>query len=707
MLPRQAFGLRLIKIVIFGNIQILPMKLNLRVILSCILLCFGFAYLPAQNARRAADFGHGSEAAQDSVQEREEDPCVPLQDARRCWTLDPMTCLVYPSLPDTSYLGLGNSQSMLSKALALVYTGNLYSPHLVQDFMARRSDHDFLFMNAYNLFRVDPSQQLYYNSKLPCTVLSYSKEGGGLQTNDHLKVNFFGNFNKRIGLGSNLEYVYARGEYPESSTKPLKWNSYLYYEGDQYKAYATFNLSKLANQESGGIANRDYILSPDEFKSNFTDPKNMPTNLANTWNNTDQRQVHFQHSYSLGKWQERIEPSDSSVWSEFVPIATIFQSFNFESLHHNFRMDYGADMTENGFWGKDALPYYSDSITADSTHYNDFSTYAGIRLNEGFNRFSQFSIGAFLGFEHQHYTLVQDTLNLGFIPRNHYSNTLWAGGQISRHLSSLLSLDATARTALSGDKAGDFDIQGTLQSVIPFGQKDAETGEWSDSIIASAHSFIKNTSAPYMMEHYFSNHLRWSNNFDNEQRVRIEGRLSYPRTRTQARVGVEHINRFHYFGADGLPHEYDKQLDIISVEIRQSLWAGKWLQWDNAALIQKSTENRVLPLPEFSIQSDLSFHFRIAKTLAIQAGVTGYYYTKYYAPTYQPATQQFCIQREYKCGNYPLLNGYVNCNLKRIKFFLAAHNMLENAVTNNMFIMPNYPNPFRRIEYGLILDLQN
>jgi hypothetical protein len=45
--------------------------------------------------------------------------------------------------------------------------------------------------------------------------------------------------------------------------------------------------------------------------------------------------------------------------------------------------------------------------------------------------------------------------------------------------------------------------------------------------------------------------------------------------------------------------------------------------------------------------------------------------------------------------------------LKRIKFFLAAHNMLENAVTNNMFIMPNYPNPFRRIEYGLILDLQN
>lgn len=683
------------------------MKLNIRVLLYSLLLCFWFVNASAQKQNMTPDLGQETRVANDSVREQEEDPCVPIQDNRYCWTLDPMTSLVHNALPDTSYLGLGNNQSMLSKAMALVYTGNLYAPHMVQDFMARREDHDFFFVNAYNLFRVDPSQQLYYNSKLPCTVLSYSKEGGGLQTNDHLKINFFGNFNKRLGLGSNLDYVYARGEYPENAAKPLKWNNYLYYEGDQYKAYATFNLSKLANQENGGIANRNYILSPDEFKSNFTDPKNMPTNLANTWNNTDQRQVHFQHSYSLGKWEERIDPADSSVWSEFIPVATIFQSFNFESLHHNFRMDYGADMTENGFFGKDATPYYSDSITADSTHYRNFSTYAGIRMNEGFNRFSQFSVGAFLGFEHQHYTLLQDTADLSYIPRNHYSNTLWAGGQLSRNLSSLLTFEATLRTALSGDKVGDFDIQGNLQSVIPFGQKNTESGTRSDSIIVEANAFIKNSSVSYLMEHYFSNHLRWSNNFDNEQRVRIEGRLSYPRTRTQARVGVEHINRFHYFGADGLPHEYDKQLDIFSVDIRQSLWAGKWLQWDNAVLFQKSTDRKVLALPDVSIQSDLSFHFRIAKTLAIQAGVTGYYYTKYYAPTYQPATQQFCTQRNYKCGNYPILNGYVNCNLKRIKFFLAAHNMLENAVTNNMFIMPYYPSQFRRIEYGLILDLQN
>ena len=633
-----------------------------------------------------------------------EDPCVPINDGRRCWTMDPMTGLTYPALPDTSYLGLGNRQSMESKALALVHTGNLYSPHQVQAYFDRRDSHDFLFANAYNLFRFDPSQQLYYNSKMPCTVLSYSKKGGNLQTNDHLRLNFFGNFNKQTGLGTNLDYVYARGLYPESAAKPLKWNSYGYYEGDQYKAYLNFTLSKLANQESGGITDRGYVLNPDSYNDNFTDPKNMPTNLVSTWSDTDQRQVHFQHSYDLGKWQERTDPADSSVWDEFIPVASIFHSLDFEYLKHTYRMDDGADASEYGFFSQH---YYDSSLTLDTTRYRDFSTYAGIRLNEGFSKFSQFSVGAFIGFERQHYTLMQDSTQLAYIPHYHNSNTVWAGAQLSRHLSSLLTFDATLRTGIAGDKSGDVEMQGHIQSVVPLGHRDASTGLLPDSIILEASSRFANSSVSYLMQHYFSNHFRWSNDFDQEQQLRIEGRLSYPRTRSSVRVDIEHINNFHYFGADGLPHQFDKQLDVFGLELRQSLWAGKWLQWDNAVLIQTATHDDVLPLPKVSIESDLSLHFTIARTLVIQAGVAGYYYTRYYAPNYQPATQQFCVQKEVKCGNYPLLNAYVNCNLKRIKFFLAVHNMLENAVTNNMFLMPYYPTETRRIEYGLILDLQN
>lgn len=655
----------------------------------------------------------GGSSSRSSGASSEEDPCIPLQDARRCWTIDPMTGLTYPSIPDTAYLDMARTDAMESHALAVAYTGNLFSPHQSEQYFSRLVNHDFLFANAYNFFRARPEDILFYNTRLPFTVAAYSKSGGNLQENDRLKLRFAGNFNSRLGVGSSLDYVYARGEYVNQAAKPLKWLSYLYYEGEQYKAYLTFNLSKLANQENGGVLNREYVLNPDAYETTFTEARTMPTKLTDTWNDTRQRQVHFTHSYDLGRWEERRDPADtSSVWDELVPIGTIFHTIDFESLSHNFRMDTGADATENGFF---ANHYYSTDITNDSTTYRNFQTYAGIRLNEGFSRFSQFSLSAFVGYERQHYQLMQDSLDLSYIPRKHMSNNVWLGGQISRHQSSILTLDATARTAVSGDKVGDVEIDGQISSVIPFGRRielgrDSLTQEVrygrKDSIIVRAGAQMRNSRVSYMMNHYWSNHFRWSNDFSREQRVRLEGELAYPRSGTSAKVGIEHINNFHYFGADFLPHEYDKQLDVFSLEIGQKLAAGP-LHWDNRLLIQTSTDDEVLALPSFSIESDLNIRFRIARVLWTQVGVTGWYHTKYYAPNYQPATQQFAMQHETKCGGFPVLNGYVNANLKRIKFFIVMHNMLNQAVTNDIFIMPDYPMMPRRFEWGITLDLQN
>lgn len=686
------------------------MKMKERVLTYLIYICACVGLQPlyaqvgngnSQNAGNAA----GSAASEGTGVE--EDPCVPLSDHRRCFTLDPLSGLVRPCVPDTSYIGLGNRQSMESLALAINHTGNLYSPHLVESFFDRRTSHDFLFANAYSLFRTDPSQQIYYNTKIPFTIINYTNSGSNLQENDRLRLNFAGNFNQQIGIGSQLDYVYARGEYMNQSTKPLRWTSYAYYEGEQYKAYANFNLSKLANQENGGITDRGYILNPDNYNDNFTDPKNMPTQLNDTWNETDVRQLHFQHSYDFGFWDERIDPSDSSAYDEFVPVASIFHNIDFEYMHHNFIMGNGGNVSEKGDFFTNE-PYYDKHETHDSTTYRDFSTYAGIRLNEGFNKYSQFGISAFVGFEHQNFRMFQDTLDLKYINRLHCSNTLWVGGQMSRHLSSELTFDITAKTALSGDKLGDLDVSGVANTVIPFGRRNPETGQRSDSLIIEGRGHLRNTHVSYMMEHYFGNYFRWKNGgFKSEKHVGVEGIATYPRTGTSVRAGIEHISKFHYFGSDGLPTEYGKQLEIFALEARQKFTVGKWLAWENAVLVQTSSDDKVLALPAFSIESDFSLFFTIARTLHIQAGVTGYYHSKYYAPEYQPATQQFCTQHDIKCGGYPLLNGYLNCNLKRIKFFIAMRNLLDGTVTNDAFHMPYYPVQPRRLEYGVVLDLQN
>lgn len=646
------------------------------------------------------------QAKSDSQSKSEgEDPCNPRSDDRFCFRLDPLTGLILPAVPDTSYLGLCNSEVMESKALSVVYTSNLYTPHLINQYFSRKDDNDFIFLNAYSLFKEDAADMVYYNTKIPFTMASYGHSGSNMQENDHLKLNFAGNIKPNIGIGTKLDYVYARGEYPNSATKPLKWLTYLYYQGTQYKAYASSNIGKYGNQEWGGITDREYVLHPDNYNDNFTTPRTMPTKLIDTWNDTDYRNFHFTHSFDLGRWEERQEEGDTAVWDEFIPVASIFHNVDFQSYKHSFKMLDGADQTESHDFFKDS--FYDLSETADSTSYQNFSTYAGLRLNEGFNKYSQFGLSAFIGYERQTYTMLVDSLNLDFIEGKHVSNNVWIGGQLSRHLSSALTFDVTAKTAVSGDKIGDIDINGQIQTVIPIGRRDTISGLRSDSITIKASGYLRNNRPSYLLDHYFSNHFRWNNDFDRIQKVHIDGSIFYSPTNTTLRAGIEHINNYIYFSnEDFLPRQYDKQLDIFSLEVRQGLKFGIF-KWNNAVLVQTSTDDDVLALPKVSIETDFSMNFRIAKTLSAQLGVTGYYNTKYYAPTYQPATQQFAMQHDIKCGGFPNVNGYLNCNLKRIKFFVMMTNLMSGVTTTDAFIMPDYPLAPRRFVWGVTLDLQN
>ena len=661
----------------------------------------------ARNDSRANSNQIASSSEQDGNKTIEDDPCIDPPDDRRCWNLDPLTGNTYKSVPDTSYIGLCDHVIMESKAMAINYTSNLYGPHMVNQYFSRKEDKDFMFANAYQLFSVDPGEVNYYNTKIPFTVASYSHSGSSINANERLFIDFAGNIKPKIGIGTMLDYVYARGEYTGSSAKPLKWITYLYYDGDLYKANLSFNLSKYANQEWGGVLDREHTLHPDNYNDNFTIPSSMPTKLTDVWNTTDFYNIHFNHSYNMGKWEERSEISDKDtlVWDEFIPVATLFHTVDFHRYKHSFKMGANADQTEDGFFEH----YYYDQLgTNDSTSYNNFSTYVGVRLNEGFSKWSQFGLSAFIGFEHQNYVNLVDSLDLSFIERNHSSNNIWLGGQMSRHLSSALTFDITARTALSGDKMGDVDINGNIQTVIPFGKRDTISGHRKDSLILQARGFFKNSHPSYMMNHYFSNHFKWSEDFSPIQKYHIDGFAKLSRTMTSVRAGIEHISNYIYFDSkDYKPHQYDGQLEIFSLEFRQGLKAGNWFYWENAVLMQTSTNDDVLCLPKFSFESDLSFRFKIAKVLSMQVGATGYFNTKYYAPNYQPATQQFAVQNEIKCGGYPIVDAYINANLKRIKFFLLINNMLGHAVTNDTFNMPYYPQSPLRLEYGIAVDLQN
>jgi hypothetical protein len=109
------------------------------------------------------------------------------------------------------------------------------------------------------------------------------------------------------------------------------------------------------------------------------------------------------------------------------------------------------------------------------------------------------------------------------------------------------------------------------------------------------------------------------------------------------------------------------------------------LGWDNEIAFQLSSNTDVLPLPQICAYTNLYLDFNLVKVLRLQLGADAHYFTSYFAPYYEPATQQFQNQNELEIGNYPIINAYANFRLKQANFFISGYNL------SSLFIKPgNY-----------------
>ena len=132
------------------------------------------------------------------------------------------------------------------------------------------------------------------------------------------------------------------------------------------------------------------------------------------------------------------------------------------------------------------------------------------------------------------------------------------------------------------------------------------------------------------------------------------------------------------------------------------------LNWDNSVTYQTSSNENVLALPKLAVYSNLYLLFKVAGVLHVQFGVDCNYYTKYYAPAYNPATSSFHNQHEVKCGNFAFMNAYANMKLKKTRFFVMFSHFNQGMFGgDNYFSSPHYPLNPRRLQMGLSVDFTN
>lgn len=625
--------------------------------------------------------------------------------------LTPLLGQSYLAPMDTNRLNFGNSTLVENKSLAVGYLANLGSPAQTRIFSERKEARDFIFADAYDYYITTPENAYFYDTKIPYTNIMYTTAGSSQNKDEQLKGVMTMNFGKKINVGGELDYIYSRGHYDSNGNKLLSYRLFGSYISDRYELHAYLSNFNFLNYENGGLTNDKYITNPDDFTDGkrVTDPKAFPVRFTDTWNRVRGKQYFLTHRYNLGFNRELEETDEEGNTKEiFIPVSSIIHTMEYEDNRRHFlSKDAGIDTCYNN------RVYGLDAELNDRTSSWTLKNTIAISLREGFQDWVKFGLSAFVNFEKRRFSLparvpgldygpagsggqLPETLN--FPTTEIYDEfTTYLGAELAKRQGDILTYNIRGELGVVGDDLGEFRAIGELQTKFPLFKKEASI---------KAEGYIKNVTPAFYQRHNHSRYFWWDEKLKSVQQIYAGAKIDLESTGTQLSAGVESIQNYVYFNASGLPQQYESNLQVISARLKQDL-RYRAFGWENEVAYQLSSKKEVLPLPQISLHSNMYVAVKLAKVLTVQLGAEVYYNTAYYAPYYEPASQQFQVQQKVKVGNYPLINAYANLHLKQARFFVMAYNLGSKFVAPNYFSLAHYPLDPMVLKMGIAVTFNN
>jgi hypothetical protein len=658
------------------------------------------------------------------------------------WHLDENLGTVLKMPVDTLNYNFQNSNLTEGMTGHYNYLGNMGSPRLSRIFFEREKTQPHIFLQPFTSFLVQPAAFKFTNSNIPYTNLAYFKGGSKEYGEERFKSYFSVNVNKYLAFGFNIDYLYGRGYYNNQSTSFFNAAIFGSYFASHYEASLIYSNNYMKMNENGGITDDRYITNPEAMSGggkNY-EPQNIPTNLDASSNRNRDYYVFFTHRYKLGfKRQIKVIIADSlamkpkpeldktktleakpirsnrppmspkmakgmqgkvppeslkkelppvkkdSIIEEFVPVTSFIHTVKFEHTNHHFH-------------SSDNVSYDSTYIKPSTTLVNDTTQYTsikntfGIALLEGFNKYAKSGLTAYISHKLSQYKLMDaDSTSVD----KYNEHEVYVGGELSKRQGKTFHYVVNGEFGLLDKAIGQFRVNGNI---------DLNFHLFRDTVRLIARANVSNTLPDFYIRHYHSKHFYWDDDMKKEFRSHLEGELSIDRLQTRLLFGVENIKNYTYFDANARPAQSGSNIQVISATLSQNFRLGVF-HLNNEVIWQKSSKTDILPLPDLSLYHNFYIETKIAhKVLNVQLGADVRYFTSYYAPTYTPAIEQFNLQQtsnRVKLGAYPIVNAYVNLQLKRTRFYAMFYHVNSGSGNSMYFLVPHYPLNQRLFKLGI------
>lgn len=616
------------------------------------------------------------------------------------------------------------------------FTGNYGAPRMSRVYSGQDDwmmGDQFLFSRPYDYFITTPSELPFTNTKSPFTTLTYNKCGTKTTGEDRITAQFAVNAGRKLGVGFLLDYLYGRGYYDSQNTGHFGGAGYASYIDERYDMHLFYGFNYLKNAENGGIEADEYITRPEILPSSYR-TREIPVRLEDTYNYMRVNTLFLTHRYHLGDYPiVQIDTTDIDNRAhldstmlvvtatgdtmrlmpirEFRPMASIIHTLR---LAHNNRSFFSRAVNDK-FFSENyfALIAGVDSTTtAEKTRNFSLQNTLALEMREGFRKWVKTGMRIYAKHDYEHFTLMDKHLLMS----SYNENYVTMGAQLMREQGKLFHFNVLGELRTTGKKWGEFNAEGWARFDIPLRH---------DSLTIKAYGYVRNEQPSFYFRHYHGRNAWWDNDLHNIFRTRVGGELRWHKTRLIFNLeNTKNYTHFAHLATIPTPTnlgslskidaiaavqpryavrvaQASENIQTLEVTLRQDFRIGP-LNWNNELTLQKSSSDEHLPLPLFTGYTNLFLKFRIAKVLNTEIGVDARYFTRYYAPDYNPAIGQFATQdtaARIKIGNYPWVNAYVNFHLKRARFYVMYTHL--NKGSGPYFLTPHYPTNQRVLRLGV------
>ncbi len=583
---------------------------------------------------------------------------------------------------DTILHNYHNYHPIYQNSITNTYTGNYGGAYLSNEVAKRNFNTDFYFLRTHDAYLLTPSQIIYYNTTTPYTLLDYS-QSENKNRNNETRFNVLHSQNVSPVFNVTFRYDQAKsdGQYNFQENKNHFIALYSAYTGEKLNVQGGVIFNRIFNKENGGMANDDDLLN--------TETEYVVMRL------TDARSE-YRTNYIFTDAEYRVGVTDTTGESDiFRPVAGVIYSFR---LSENKRLfSEGEEESNSEYFTEHFL---NPAFSHDSIRFNRVTNLIQLKFYESALKKYSFGKRAYAGVEVVknaygapgyneavfpfHPGTFRNKVYNGPDPRWYektYSNA-FIGGGIFRETGKFWQWNFEGRQYLTGLRAGQTELNGIIS-------KPARLLKDTLSSITISGSLLNRVPDDYQ-QRYFSNRIKWSNNFGNEQLMNLSFAVHSPRYNLHAGANYSLINNYIFNDTLGLPAQTKSELLLLSAYVNKEFRLRKFTLLTHL-LWQKASATRYIHLPDLLARLSLSYDMVVSKVLFVQMGADLRYNTAYYADAYHPVTGFFYLQNEKLLGNYPYLDGFANLKLKRTRVFVQYMNVASLGLNKPFFTALHHP----------------